>query len=598
MSGRRLVAAFVRLHWRQLVNALQGRRRGLGAKIGAWAQVVVQALLVLVFLSLALGVSAALAFAGHSLTDGGTGTDGPLLALRVALFLVVVLTLVLAALRAGVTGVQGLERLLLLPLSARTLHRLAAIPFVADPWLLAMLPGLLILAAFLLRRGAPAGAVALAAGLLFLLAAGALASAVGHAVRLLLRDRRRAETVLAIALVGLILLSLAPGLLEGIRDARRSPEPPPAPQAEAGTGEQTEVPEEAEPRPEGAGRTAEPTRRRADLGALANRFPWPLQAVPSEAYVRAVERATHGAPAAALPSLAALALVLGSAWTLSLRLWQRLATSPSIGGRRDRPRVSAAPGVIAAGAGSVGGASRAVAEAFTRGSLRTVQGKLALITPPIAIGALSVMGKAAEGPFAGWMQGPALLIAAGFMALTVNQNALLNMLGVDRSGLALELLSPLTGRQILLGRALGGAMLTAASFVPALAAHLLVSGGSPPALVAAALLGLVAAYSLFFPLAAWLSLLFAKAADLGKVGQEGKPQPIAVVLGLLGVGVVLAVAGMAGFAGSLAAGPAGALAAEALFAAVALLLFPLLLAWTAAGLEMRREAVYLAVRGG
>jgi hypothetical protein len=62
--------------------------------------------------------------------------------------------------------------------------------------------------------------------------------------------------------------------------------------------------------------------------------------------------------------------------------------------------------------------------------------------------------------------------------------------------------------------------------------------------------------------------------------------------------VTLALPAGAGFAGQLAGGAAGALAAEALFAASALALFPPLLARTAAALELRREAIYLAMREG
>lgn len=588
VSGRRLVAAFVWLHWRQLVNAVQARRRGLGAKIGAWAQVAVQVLLALAFLGLALGVSAGLALAGFSLSDAGTDPQGPLVALRFVLPLVVVMTLALAALRAGVSGTVGLERLLLLPLSGRVLHRLASVTYLADPWLLAMLPGLLILALFLVRLGAAAGAVALAAGLLFLLATGALASALAQGVRLLLRDRRRAEAVIALALLGFIAVSVAPGLMMALGRAKEEPAAPAEAPADAAPEAGAEG-REAPPGEDAGSTAAPPARQSAALDALAERYPWPLQAVPSEAYVRALARATGGAPAAALPSLAALALVCAGAWTLSRLLWQRLATSPVAGGRRGRMRLPGWRGD--------GGGARAVAGAFVRVSLRTVQGKLALIAPAIAVAALSVMAEAGDESVAAWLAGPGLLVLAGFMALTVNQNALLNMMSADRSGLTLELLSPLTSGRLLRGRALGGAFLTAVSFAPALLACLLVTEGLPPWMPAASVLGLVAVYALFFPIAAWLSLLFPKASDLGKLGSEGKPQPAAALLGFVGIGAVLAVAGGVAVAGALVAGPAGALATEALLALVALALFPLLLSWTAAGLETRREAVYLAVRG-
>ena len=120
------------------------------------------------------------------------------------------------------------------------------------------------------------------------------------------------------------------------------------------------------------------------------------------------------------------------------------------------------------------------------------------------------------------------LAVVAFLSLTTGQNVLLNQFGVDRSGLALELLLPLTARQLLLGRALGCALLTAASFLPALVAVVLAGGGRSPLWLAAVVLGLAGAYAVFFLVAAWLSLLFPKPANLAKLSQEGKPRPAAV----------------------------------------------------------------------
>jgi hypothetical protein len=241
----------------------------------------------------------------------------------------------------------------------------------------------------------------------------------------------------------------------------------------------------------------------------------------------------------------------------------------------------------------------AVAGAFARGSLRTVQGKVTVVVPALAGAALAVIGEAQGGPLGPWVaHGPALLAVVAFLSLTTGQNVLLNQFGVDRSGLALELLLPLTARQLLLGRALGCALLTAASFLPALVAVVLAGGGRSPLWLAAVVLGLAGAFAVFFLVAAWLSLLFPKPANLAKLSQEGKPRPAAVLLGFLGLLVTLALPAGAGFAGLLAGGAAGALAAEALFAAGALALFPPLLARTAAALELRRDAIYLAMREG
>lgn len=108
---------------------------------------------------------------------------------------------------------------------------------------------------------------------------------------------------------------------------------------------------------------------------------------------------------------------------------------------------------------------------------------------------------------------------------------------------------------------------------------------------------LAGACAVFFLVAAWLSLLFPKPANLAKLSQEGKPRPAAVLLGFLGLLATLALPAGAGFAGLLVGGTV-ALAAEALFAAGALALFPPLLARTAAAFQLRRDAIYLAMREG
>jgi hypothetical protein len=518
------------------------------------------------------------AVAGLALSAGGEAAELALALLRIGLASFAVLALVVAAIRGGHGGAQGLERLLLLPVSRRALHRLAAASFLAAPWLMVLVPCMVALAAASAGRGVAAALVTLAAGLLYLAAVGALCAALAHAVRLLFRDRRRAELVVVVVLLVLMAVSIVPGLLAGY-GARESPEPVVA--------EQGRAPEAAaEPAEEPA--AGDPARL-----AVAGRFPWLLQPLPSEAAVRAIARATGGAPLAAFASLAVLVLVSAAGWELSRRAWERLLGSPAAGGRRGAARLPVWRRVRWVEPGPL-----AVAEAFARSVLRTVQGRVALMVPAVIAAALSVLGRTPEIPLAPWLLGPLLLLFVVFVGLSSNQSVLLNQFGVDRGGLTRQLLLPLDGRQLVAGHALGCAVLTAMAFAPALVLVALFGGDRSAVWAAATLLASVAAFALSLPFVTWVSLTFPKAADLGKLGSEGKPPPAAALVGILGLGLVMVPPAGAALAGSLAAGEGGVVAAEAVLAALALSVLRPLLGWTASLLERRREALYLALREG
>jgi hypothetical protein len=401
-----------------------------------------------------------------------------------------------------------------------------------------------------------------------------LSAALAHAVRLLFRDRRRAELVVLVVLLVLMAVSIVPGLVAS-RGARSSSEP--------STAESGQAPEAAE----------EPAAGGPAPLAVAGRFPWLLQPLPSEAAVRAIARATGGAPIAALSSLGVLALVSAAGWELSRRAWERLLGSPAAGGRRGAARLPVWRRVRWVEPGPL-----AVAEAFARSVLRTVQGRVALMVPAVSAAMLSVLARTPEIPLAPWLLGPLLLLFVVFVGLSSNQSVLLNQFGVDRGGLARQLLLPLDGRQLVAGHALGCAVLTAMAFAPALVLVALFGGDRSAVWAAATLLASVAAFALSLPFVTWVSLTFPKAADLGKLGREGKPPPAAALVGILGLGLVMVPPAGAALAGSLAAGEAGVVAAEAVLAALALSVLRPLLGWTASLLERRRETLYLALREG
>ena len=98
-----------------------------------------------------------------------------------------------------------------MPVSDRALHRVEALTALLDPWLIYVIPALLLLPLGLLLGGRGGAAFsALLAGLAFLLVLACLASAVAQLARWFLRNRRRAETFT------LLLSPFAPHLAEEI----------------------------------------------------------------------------------------------------------------------------------------------------------------------------------------------------------------------------------------------------------------------------------------------------------------------------------------------------------------------------------------------
>jgi MFS family permease len=124
-------------------------------------------------------------------------------------------------------------------------------------------------------------------------------------------------------------------------------------------------------------------------------------------------------------------------------------------------------------------------------------------------------------------------MAAGgmFFSLLTLQPILMNQFASDRSGIAMHLLAPITDRAILIGKALGGFVLFAASSGPVIVAAFILDPGSPPARWLAVVLGGIATYLWTAPVGAILSALFPKASNLGSLGTAGKAHGAVQLLG-------------------------------------------------------------------
>jgi hypothetical protein len=109
----------------------------------------------------------------------------------------------------------------------------------------------------------------------------------------------------------------------------------------------------------------------------------------------------------------------------------------------------------------------------------------------------------------------------------------MNQFAVDRAGLTLALLSPLTDGEYLAGKAVGNGLIAAAPAALCLMVSMALFPAGSPALWAAIPLGLLAIYFLVAPAAAVFSAVLPRVVDLNSVGRGSNAHGLAGLLGLL-----------------------------------------------------------------
>jgi len=602
----RLLLAWSWLRWRALVNALAGKRRSGGGRISAWLSLALSIVLSLVALVWAVGLSIGGWIAGRSMALGD-GTGPGLVGIRVAAGVLTVILVTVAVLSGGRSAASDWTRLLLLPVARRDLSAMELLAGLGDPWLLLVLPPLAVIALSMAPRLAAMAVAALGGALLFV-ALGAFTTLLSLLVQLLLRNRRRAEVIVFATLVVMMTLGWLPGLIMRVDErGAKKPRAEPTHAQPAAPGRPTV---ESQPPSPSDRRTAAEADKRGDGDRSGRRPPNPwrwfprfirtvpmlLGPVPSELYARALSLAAAGKPSRAAVPLGALAFEVVLLCSLSSVAWRHLVESPAIGSRRRRrlalPR-------LAAPASPAGHPAVAVARVQVATSLRTVQGRLAVVSPVLIVGAVSLTNSFRGAmPFANLAPffGATAILALGPLSMLGYQNVLLNQFGNDGAGFSLQVLSPISERTLIAGRALGGAALVLLAFLPALLAALLLHPSTPPLLWPATLFGVTASYLIFAPAALALSLFFPKAADLSKLGRKGKPHGAAAVGGMFAVGTAFGLVQALGTIGFLVGRAAGALLAELLLAGAALgIAWPLLMI-VARAVPARRDALLLALR--
>jgi hypothetical protein len=569
------------LRWRLTVNALRptGRRDRLERASRA-LEVIGPALLLALFLP-ALLLSGFLGLIGGWFLSQADHHRPILFLLRVVFGFEILLSLLAPLLRAAQGSLPGLTRFLLLPVSRSSLYATEAASTLVDPWLALFVCGALGLSAGILASAGPApAAIALAVGAAGIGLLSGLSVLCATTAHLLFRDRRRGEMA-SVLLLGMIAVAgMLPALLSLRDPARRR-------------GIDIEI------RPAPAERKSENSSRREAPGGPEGPLTARTLIYPPELYARGIGLAATGRPAAGALPLIPLALLATAAHFVAMRLHRRLLETPEVQSSRRR---GGAFGVEWRRFPGLSPAASAVAAAQVRVVHRSVQGKISLCVMPVVILALGTIWSRlpAEAmlrrfPLPLGVQLAAFGVLFSILSL---ESATLNQFAMDRTGLALTFLSPVSDSEILDGKAAGNALLLASRAIPCMVAAALTAPGGSLLLWLAVPPAGAAVYSFLAPGAAFLSALFPKAVDLGRMGQRSKPHPVASLLGMLFLAAGTAPAAGLALVGILLFGsPTVTLALVAGWAVAAVLLARPLRRSAARLLGRRRENLSLVAQG-
>ena len=493
----RVLRAFAWMRWRVFLNSLErtSARDTLERLSLAVDQLgpIIAALLLVPSL---IGMSLLSGYAGYALATGPQGA----LTFQILRFLAVAATAMSILGPIMLPGRDGTNpvRLLLLPIPRLTLYLAQAAAALAEPWTLVLLPIAICLPIGLAAGGnLTAAGIAFGAAVTFIIVLLGLSTLTSSVVQIVLRDRRRGEMitlafVLLLPLVGMLSSSYDPG-----RSRRRGPgQPPPV--------------------------TAPSLATR--VGAQV------FTASPSERFIAAtragVARQTNASLSAWLVLAATAGLLHGAAFLAFARI---LAFPGSVARRRTVARQAAAGWrlpFLSPGAG-------AVATALIRLTMRTPRGRSTLLSPLMLCIAFGVIAMRGSGhmPFMP-TSGLGFALLGALTSIMTALPLVTNQFAIDGAGLTLELLSPLSDADILTGKAVGSALLSAIPALLVMSAALLIYPAGDLALWISVPLGMIAIWLLVAPAAAVLSSLFPKVVDLNSIGNRSNAHGVANLAGL------------------------------------------------------------------
>jgi hypothetical protein len=498
----RTLRAFAWLRWRMLINSLEKTSaRDTVERFSIAIEKLGPIMAAVLMVPSALILAAAATASGIALARG----DQHSLFFEAARYLLFIVPIVsiFGPLLLPAADRTNPVRMLLLPIPRSTLYVAQSSSAFGDIWVLLMLPvvlfvpvGLLVGASFV------AAFLSFAAGVLLVLVIVGLTALATSVLHLLVRDRRRGELLALLFIVIIPAASMLPGLLNGLRHA---------PGAEQRSSAISNVPEWVK-----------------DTSVRA------LAMYPPEVYARSTRSAASGdlmTAGAGLVALLAAALIVHG---MGMAAFAKVLASPGSTGTRRAVPTRAAWGRTLPGLSS--GAS-AVALAQLRLALRTPRGRSIVLSPVVVTGIFAFV---ARNPLANFDSGPfsfntGLSIAgfASFVGLLAVLPVAMNQFAIDNAGLTLALLSPLSDREYLAGKAVGNGLIAALPISLSLVVALLLLPSGSPALWLAIPLALLSTYFLVAPAAATLSALFPRVVDLNSIGRGSNAHGLAALLGMI-----------------------------------------------------------------
>lgn len=515
----RFLRAWGWLRWRTFMNAIEhSERADRLARFSRAVEVLGPVLAAVMMIPAAIMAMLFGMATGYGLGAGEMWGVPLMHAMRIALVVVLLFTVIGPVVLPSGRGIASLPRLLLLPVPHRALFAGELLGGLAEPWILfgaigvAMVPvGALVAGNVTLALVASAGAAAL---VMALLALGALCGALLH---VLMRDRRRGEWVIVLFFTLLPLAAVAPGLIAGAGASGDDWEE----QFESRMGAMLEQPAN---------------------GALA--------VFPGELFVAAAARTAGVSPGNFAIPIAGLALLTTTAVAGGWSLWKKTIDRGGIS--RGRSKIAAAGTDLPSSLWMMQTPRRAVAFTFLQHVMRTARGRTTVL-PSIIMTAVFAGFVAVKGGLKLGMiplrDGFAIAVFGVAMAFLTMIHLWMNQFAIDRAGLTMLCVQPLTGNQILRGKMAGAAALFAALAALPLIAGLLVGTPRPLAYWLVLVLGTAAAFMVIAPFAVILSAVFPKHADLASIGQKSNAHAAAGFIGMLVVAAAAAPPAAAGIAG-------------------------------------------------
>ena len=178
----------------------------------------------------------------------------------------------------------------------------------------------------------------------------------------------------------------------------------------------------------------------------------------------------------------------------------------------------------------------AVAAAQLRLALRTPRGRSILLSPLALLAIFGLLIYRTGSMDFGAIKvngGLGLATFASFVSIASILPIAMNQFAVDKAGLTMMLLSPLRTEELLLGKAIGNALIVVGPVLFSILVVFALFPGNSPLQWLSLVLGLVSVYLLAAPIAAICSAVFPREVDMNSIGRASNAHGAAGLIGML-----------------------------------------------------------------